>query len=292
MRFLPLVILGALAHLAFAAAPALEPAPAEASPAGLEFQTGTVELPAGMARLELAEGYRYLAPAEGQTVLEETGVNPPETSGEFLGLVIAPGEEPGTPGAWVAVLTYAGEGHVSDEDMARFNDAAYLEFLKAANTKDIGKRKAQGLPALELVAWASLPVYSARNRILSFSKRYWNDQARRGQESTVVRESWVLGRRGKIVVGAIAPGGRSNEMSDLNVKEIARMVQLHPGHRHEDFDPKSDRRAKWPAALQVKEAAAESKNHLSSLVRRKLPLLLLIVVAFAIKKGIDRFREA
>jgi uncharacterized membrane-anchored protein len=251
-----------------------------------------VELPSGIARLELAEGFRYLAPAEASVVLEESDGRPPGMAGELLGVVVAPDENPGTPGAWVAVLSYAGEGHVSDEDMARFNDGAYLESLKGANAKENETRKAQGLPVMELVDWAGLPLYSARTRIFSLSKRYWNDQAPRGQESTLVREHWVLGRRGKIIVGAIAPSGRRNDMSDLTLREITRMVQFNPGHRHDDFDPSSDRRAKWPAAMQLKEAATESKDKLSSLVRSKLPLLLLIAVAFAVKKGIDRFREA
>ena len=49
MRFLPLMILGMLAKVTLASDPPMETVPAEATSAGLEFHTGTVELRSGLA---------------------------------------------------------------------------------------------------------------------------------------------------------------------------------------------------------------------------------------------------
>ncbi len=291
VRFLPLMMLGALAQVVLAADPALEPAPEGASPPGLEFQTGVVELPNKLARLELAEGYRYLNPADARTLLAEMWGTPGKAEG-LLGLVVAPDADLEKTGGWVAILVYSKEGHLSDQDMAGFNTTHYLDYLKDLNTKENEKRKSEGLFTRELVDWTRPPFYWDKRNIFTTSKRFWNEQAKRGQETSHEHEHWVLGRRGKVIVWANSPLGRKTDASATFSSNIAEMIHFNPGHRHEDFDPKSDPRAVLPAAMLMKEAAAEGKSFLSTLAQRKLPLLVLIGVAVLVMKGVNKIREA
>lgn len=290
MHFLPraILVLGVLASVAWAEDPALEAVDGEASSSELAYQTGVVELPGGIARVELPDGFHYLSPAEAQDVLRSMGGPPPGTAELLLGMV-ASAE---SPGAWGSVLSYSKDGYVSEQDMVGLNKPLYLEYLKRQNVAQNEKRKAQRLPALELTDMGGLPFYDRADRTFSHQKRYWNDRARSGEEMVMEREEWVLGRRGKIVVGTIEMSGGRHFSSKWNSPKITKMIHFNRGHRYEDFNPKSDARAMWPAEIQLKEAAAEGKGLIATMLRSKLPLLLLVLFAFGVKKVVDRIREA
>lgn len=291
MRFLlllPLLISGLLAQ----DEPAADPAEQEGPASRLEFRAGGVTLPAKVARLELAEGYRYLSPSDSRIVLEEMWGNPSGTADGIQGMVLMPGQDVQSRSARVVILYYSEDGHISDADMELITPEAYLAYLQQENAKANEKLKESGRAVQELVGWCGLPLYSERTHIFRFAKRFWNEKAKRGKEETQEEECWVLGRRGMITARMVMPGGRGANTILGNTSKVAEMVQFTRGNGHEDFDPKSDRRAELPSQLGLKTAVEESKGMLSRFAKAKIPLLILIGVAILAKFGIDKFREA
>lgn len=306
MRFLlllPLLIL---------AAPAQEP-PVDTAPqatqeenpfAGLEFQTGSIQLPKKVARLTLPEGYRYLNASDTRMVLEQVPHGPPAGTKGIQGMVIPPNVAPGRAAGWLALLVYSEDGHIAEDQITGLNPALYMSHLKSLNAEENKKLKAKGEPAYELVEESSSPRvwgsklgsgslrYSPATKVFSIEKRYWNERAPNGEREKIEQEHWALGRRGVIVIRAFSVAGGTAAWS-LESEKIAEMIQFTAGNRHEDFNSQTDKRGSLlPVGVELAAAGTEVKQGISRALLRKLPWLLVIGVALLLKRWIDKMREA
>ena len=54
----------------------------------LQYKAGQITLPGNRAKLDLPEGFRYLAPPDTKKVLEDIWGNPPGTGSGTLGLIV------------------------------------------------------------------------------------------------------------------------------------------------------------------------------------------------------------
>jgi uncharacterized membrane-anchored protein len=211
---------------------------------GARYREGSQQLPGGMARLELPEGYRYLDAEDARKVVVDLWGNPPAAAGNLLGLVIPAGEHLASPASWSLVLSFHEDGRVDDHDITGLDPADLAARLHAASAAANRTRRQAGFEALEFSDWAVPPAYDADQRVLSWTKRF----SVSGQpEDTLNHEVRVLGRRGMLAINGIAGIGRAADIAAA-APAIVAMVRFNEGHRYADFDPATDRRAAYPLA--------------------------------------------
>ncbi len=306
MRFLLVLPLLIFTSLAQEPPATVEPAPQEENPfAGLEFQTGTVQLPKKLARLELPEGYSYVKPSAARKLLELLPHAPPPGIRGIQGMVVPPDAGPGQ--GWIALLVYVEEGHVADGEIQRLDGASYLAHLKTQNAEENKKLKAEGQPAYELKDWEGAALwqtrgitdplcYNSNTKILAMVKRYWNERAPDGERNRFEHEHWVLGRSGVLIVRAFSLLKIPTASMNGESSKLAQWIQFAPGSRHQDFNPKTDKLAEiMPLTTPPVDLVAlgkETKEGISRAFMRKLPLLLIVGLAVLIKRWMTKMEEA
>jgi uncharacterized membrane-anchored protein len=235
-----------LTHVALradsAAAPQLSADDMNALASSLKYQTGTITLKDGLAKIALAPGYRFLDGADAEKVLHDLWGNPP--ADPSLGMIFPPGKGPLDRDGWGVIVDYEDQGHVNDADAAKIN---YTDLLKTMqqNVRDSNEeRQKEGYPAMQLVGWAEPPHYDAVTH-----KLYWAKELHVGDENGdgLNYEIRVLGRQGTLDLTAVAG------MSDLpavstRMPDIMAMVDFKPGHTYAEFNPKIDKAAKYGIA--------------------------------------------
>jgi uncharacterized membrane-anchored protein len=205
---------------------------AEALIASLNFQQGQVVLHAGLATLNVPEGFRYLNGPDANKIIVDLWGNPP--GHEPLGLLM-PDVTPISPAAWAVVITYAEDGYVKDDDAQKINYDELLKQMKQGVRDANPERAKQGYPTMELVGWAAPPRYDR-----DAHKLYWAQELKFGEsrENTLNYNIRMLGRRGVLVLNAVASVSQLPEIENAAPK-ILSAIDYNPGHRYADFDAKS-----------------------------------------------------
>ena len=134
--------------------------------ASLHFQSGKIDLPGGIAALDLPSTFRYLSPADANRVLVDAWGNPP--GGETLGMIFPADVSPLAADGWGVIITYKEDGHVNDDDASKINYSDLIKQMKEETEEDSKERVKQGYPALLLSGWAEDPHYDQ-----SSHKLYW-----------------------------------------------------------------------------------------------------------------------
>lgn len=308
MRFL--LVLPLLTLISPAQEPPAVPDPAAEAPQaanpfeGLEFKTGTIQLPKKVARLELAPGYRYISASDARMVLEQVPHCPPPSTKGIQGMVIPPNPMPGAAAGWLALIVYAEEGHVGEDQIKDLNPALFMDQLKAMNEAENKKLKAKNEPTYELVhdadsvkVWGSSMGsgslrYNPTTKVFTIPKRYWNERAPNGERERVEHEHWALGRRGVMVIRAFSVAGLSGALGS-NSERVAEMVEFTTGNRYQDFNKTTDKRSSLvPEAVQLAAAGSEAKQGVGKIILRKLPWLIIVGLALLLKRWITKIEEA
>jgi uncharacterized membrane-anchored protein len=241
--------------------------------ASLRWRTGTVDLPGGVARLDLPDGFRYLDPADSKTVLEDLWGNP---DGEgTLGMVFGPGMAPRGDSSWGVVLTYEEDGHVDDKDAESIDYSKLLDDMRKRTEEGNAERNKQGFPPVHLVGWAERPTYARSAR-----KLYWAKEIDFGSpRHTLNYNVRVLGRVGVLNLNAVS----SMDMLGVVQSGMRRLLpaaSFTPGNAYSDFDSGKDKMAKFGIAALVAGGAAVAAK--AGLFKGLLALLIaakkLIVV--------------
>jgi uncharacterized membrane-anchored protein len=211
----------------------------------LKYSAGQVAIEQAHARLNLKPGYRFLPAADARRVLEDFWGNPPDDT--VLGLVVPDAEPLGSEHSWAVVLTYSGEGYVSDEDAKEIDYAELLADMKSETADTNEAMKEAGYPSVDLVGWASAPRYDAAAHKLHWAK----ELAFEGHDGhTVNYDVRVLGRHGYLSMNAVA------DMDDLprvdaGMGEVLAMAEFEPGYRYEEFNAATDHAAEYGLAALV-----------------------------------------
>jgi uncharacterized membrane-anchored protein len=211
----------------------------------LEYRDGLVTLPEAQASLNLNERFRYLDKADARAVLEDYWGNPEDDT--VMGLLVPTAEPLGSEHSWVVVLTYSGDGYVSDEDAAEIDYDELLEDMQQ-ETLDANEYLAdEGYATSELIGWAQPPTYDAVNKRL-----HWAQQIRFSDSDgdTLNYDIRVLGREGYLSLNAVA------SMEDLPrvnkaMNEVLAMAQFNPGLTYAEFNEDTDRTAAYGLAALV-----------------------------------------
>jgi uncharacterized membrane-anchored protein len=231
-----LLVLLAAGVLAPAAVQGQKPPAAQDAPdpqrleAGLQYQTGTIALPGGIATLRLPAGYRFLDGDNAERVIVDGWGNPP---GEKpLGMIVPAGTSPLDDAGWGVVVTFMDDGFVKDDDAGEIDYDKLLRQMQEETRADNAERVKLGYPALELVGWAARPHYDAATH-----KLYWaRELADVGSSGThgLNYDVRVLGRRGVLSLNAVAAMPMLPDI-ERDMQGVLGFVDFNEGHRYADF---------------------------------------------------------
>ncbi len=212
----------------------------------LKYQQGVIDLHDGLARLTVPPQFNFLGPDDAETVLVKLWGNPPSDQ-KPLGLLIPAGMNPFSSNVWVVTIDYSEDGYVKDDDASKINYDDLLKQMKKSIADENKLRHDKGYPTLTLVGWAAPPHYDAATH-----KLYWAKDLKFEDETndTLNYSIRMLGRKGVLELNAIAGINQLAEI-DQQTPQILAMVDYKEGNRYADFDPKTDKVAKYGIAALV-----------------------------------------
>ena len=149
--------------------------------------------------------------------------------------------------AWAVTIDYTEDGYVKDDEAAKINYDDLLKKMQAGVAEENKERTKQGYPAITLIGWAAPPHYDAATHKLYWAKHLKVDGA---DEDTLNYSIRILGRHGVLELNAIA-GISQFDAIDKQTPQILGMVDFKEGSRYADFDPKTDKVAKYGIAALV-----------------------------------------
>ncbi|MEA3208059.1 MAG: hypothetical protein QOE70_1116 [Chthoniobacter sp.] len=255
----------------------------------LHYQQGQIELRNGLAKINVPASFRYLNPADTETVLSKIWGNPP-TGERSLGMLFPAETGPIDPDSWGVIITYEEDGFVKDNDASTINYDDLLKQMKQGTAEASKVREKKGFSSIELVGWAARPRYDAAEH-----KMYWAKELRFGGEpgTTLNYNIRMLGRRGVLVLNAVA---NTEQLATIEktTPDILAMVNFQEGHRYADFNPSTDKVATYGlAALVAGGLLAKGgffKLLIAGLIAAKKFVIVGAVALFAgIKKLISKF---
>jgi uncharacterized membrane-anchored protein len=261
---------------------------------GLRFQQGEITLRNSLAKINVPAEFRYLDPADTETVLTRIWGNPP--SGQrSLGMLFPVNSGPLDPDSWAVAITYEEDGYVKDNDAAKINYDDLLKQMKEGTVEANKVREKKGYPPVELVGWAARPRYDQADH-----KMYWAKELRFGNEpeSTLNYNIRMLGRRGVLVLNAIAPIAQLATIEQATPTLLS-MVNFQEGHRYTDFNASTDKVATYGLAALVAGGLLAKGGFFKVLIAgllaaKKFVIIGVVAAAAAIKKlfaRITRGRE-
>jgi uncharacterized membrane-anchored protein len=199
--------------------------------AKLTYQTGTVQLPHGLATLALPPSLRFLDEKDARTLLTKGWGNPPETAEGVLGMVVPAGLSPLADEGWGIIIEFEDEGFVNDSDAATLDYPKMMREMQASTREGNKDRQEAGYGAVELVGWAEPPHYEAATHKLYWAKELAFDGNERHTLNYNIR---ILGRRGVLVLNAV---GSMDQLDLIHqaTPEVLAAVEFNEGHRYSDF---------------------------------------------------------
>ena len=243
----------------------------------LKWQTGTITLKDGLAKINLTDDFRFLDSADARKVLHEMWGNPDDP--DVLGMIFPKDKGPMDHGSWAVTVNYENGGYVKDDDAEKINYADLLKKMQEQAKEASPEREKQGYPSIELVGWAAPPRYDKATH-----KLYWAKDLKFGDETqdTLNYDIRVLGRRGTLVLGAISSMRAFPEI-DQKIPQILSMVDFQPGNAYADFDPKIDKVAEYGLAGLIAGGALAGAAKLGLL---GAAWKFIVVAVLALKKAL------
>jgi uncharacterized membrane-anchored protein len=246
--------------------------------AALQFQTGTIKLINGIATFKLPEGYRWLGQKDAKTVLTTIWGNPPDSATGVLGLILPKDKDLIGPSSWAVTVSWEDDGYISDEDANEINYTELMDSMKEGSREASKQRVAAGFGKLDLVGWALPPHYDKSKKVMHWAKEFDSGTG----ENTLNYGVRVLGRRGVLVLDAIASMQQVKEVESMT-PELLSLTAFNSGHRYEDFDAATDKKADYTLAGLVLGGAVGAKllakGGLIALVLKFGKLLIIPVIA-------------
>lgn len=218
----------------------------------LDFRQGRVELPGGVAALNVPETFRYLPPEQAERILVEAWGNPPGT--KTLGMLFPADVSPLAAEGWGVVITYQNDGHVDDSDAASIDYDAMLKQMKQDSESDNKERAKQGYEPATLVGWATPPRYEPASHKLYWARELSFPSA---DEHTLNYDVRVLGREGVLSLNAVAGMSKLPDIAS-RMKEVMSFADFKPGQRYADYKSGDRTAAYGIGALVAGQMAAKA----------------------------------
>jgi len=205
----------------------------------LKYQTGTIELQSGGAKINTPKGFRFLDGTQSRYVLSDLWGNPPDSS--VIGMLVPENSGVLQMESWAFTISYDEMGYVKDDDAA---DIDYDDLLKEQQEEfrtENPEREKQGYQPIDFIGWASHPFYDKDKKIL-----HWAKELKFGEDSlhTLNYNLRVLGRKGIYMINAIATVNQLSEVK-THIDAVLGSVQFKEGNKYSDFNPDVDNVAAW-----------------------------------------------
>jgi uncharacterized membrane-anchored protein len=205
----------------------------------MKYETGSIPLSNGIAKLNVPAGFKFLNAQQSNYVLTDLWGNPPQNG--ILGMIFPENSGPMEKGSYAFIITYDGSGFVKDDDADKINYDDLLKDLQKEEIEENKERAKQGYEAINMTGWASKPFYDKKNKVLHWAKNLHFA----GQDgNTLNYEVRILGRKGVLSMNAVAT------MSELDavkkdIDKVLAMPSFTEGNMYKDFDSKTDDVAAW-----------------------------------------------
>jgi len=262
----------------------------EAIVSSLKWQSGTITLKDGMAKINLTDDFRFLDGADARKVLHDVWGNPDNP--KILGMIFPKDSGPLTHNGWAVTVKYDDGGYVKDDDAGKINYDDLLKKMQQQARDASPLREKEGYPSVELVGWAAPPSYDKATH-----KLYWAKDLKFGNDphDTLNYDIRILGRRGVLVLTAL---GGIDELQEIRDKTpgILAMVDFQPGNTYAEFDPKIDKVAEYGITGLIAGGAIAAAAKLglfaglfkwiiaAALALKKALILLVVAIVAGVKK--------
>lgn len=279
------LLLGSVSSVS-AAEPGTAPAKitAEEFLSSLKFKNGKIDLPNGIAALDLPPSFRYLNPEDSTRVLVDAWGNPP--GGTTLGMIFPADVSPLDQNSWGIIITYDEDGHVSDEDANTIKYDELLKDMQSSMEEANAERKKQGYEPVSLLGWAETPSYDKASH-----KLYWAKELAFGdaQQHTLNYNIRVLGRQGVLVLNAVA-GMDNIALIKSEMPKVLAATNFKAGNDYADFNNSTDKVAGYGIAALVAGGVAAKMGFFAKIFALLLAFKKLIIIGvIALGVGIKKF---
>jgi uncharacterized membrane-anchored protein len=245
----------------------------------LHYEQGTIELPNGIATLDVPDGFNYIGPEDSKRFLEE-GWGNPDGSGQ-IGMLLPTDSELFGESGWAVVISYQEDGYVSDKDAHKIDYEDLLKSMQASTRKRNKQRTAQGFKPVTLVGWAAAPYYDSEAK-----KLYWAKELKIGQEEnhTLNYNVRILGRKGVLVMNAVSAMDQL-PMIKSRMEQVIAFADFNDGYRYSDFNPGVDKVAAYGIAALIGGKLALKAGLLAKLGGLLVAFKKIIIIGFMAVAG-------
>lgn len=247
---------------------------------GMTLQKGKINLPDGIATLDVPESFRYLGPEDSKRFLEEAWGNP-DGSGQ-IGMLLPVGTDPFGDEGWAVVISYEEDGYVSDKDAGKIDYAELLKNMQASTLDRNKKREEIGFPPVTLIGWATAPHYDSQSK-----KLYWAKELRLGEteKHNLNYNVRILGRKGVLVLNAVSYMDQLPVVRE-RMEQVIAFADFNPGYRYAEFDPGMDKVAAYGIAALIAGKAAAKIGILAKLGGVLVAFKKIFIVGFLALAGL------
>lgn len=206
----------------------------------LTRQTGVVTISGGRISLNVPETHYFVGAADARRVIVDVWGNPPNSATGVEGIVFAAGTNPAIDG-WGAIVQYAAEGHVPDDEADTMDYAALLRDMQSGAEQENQWRRENSYPAVTLVGWAESPHYDRLTH-----KIYWARELQFAGErvNTLNYDIRVLGREGHLVISFVSTMDQLQVIRN-EAPAVLQMANFTPGNMYADYVEGVDQRAAY-----------------------------------------------
>ncbi len=211
----------------------------------LTLRHGHIDLPNGVASLDLPAGYAYLDRDDAETFLTKIYHNPPAAGGPRSdGMLLPDGVDPLSEDSWAVVIKYNDAGHVSDDDAASTDFSALLSDMQKQTEDANPERQKNGYEPVHLVGWAEPPHYDSHSKVA-----YWALQLKFGNETidTLNYRIRVLGREGVLELNVVDSIDHLSRIRTLT-PALLTMASFNSGKTYADYNSGTDHTAEYGIA--------------------------------------------
>lgn len=203
----------------------------------IKYQTGTIDLEGGFARLNIPAGFKFIGREQAEYIITNAWGNPPQTG--ILGLIIPATDDPFTDSSYAFIVAFDDMGYVKDEDAADVNYDDMLKDMQKEEAEANKSRTAMGYSTIHMVGWAQKPFYDNKRNVL-----HWAKQIKFGDQewNTLNYEVRILGRKGVLSLNAIASMRDMNKVT-RDIDKVLGMAEFTDGNRYKDYNSGTDKLA-------------------------------------------------
>lgn len=204
------------------------------------YQHGVIELPNGVAKLNVPKGFKFLDAKQSERLLVEVWGNP-KSDNMSLGMLMPEASKVMDGDSYVFNIQYDEIGYVKDDDADEIDYDELFTTMKKEGEEENKERAAAGYQTVLMIGWASKPYYDSDKKIL-----HWAKELKFGEDevNTLNYNIRILGRKGVLVLNAIAT---MNELPLVkkDINNVLSIVEFNEGYKYANFDSSTDEIAAW-----------------------------------------------